>query len=286
MLAPSTSSLIARRDYADLIVPTLQAATEELKAEFQQPGRIQTCFVDDLLPAPLARQVFEAFPKPSEMMEKRSLREHKLVAAQMNRYSSMLEEIVYAFQDLRVVSLVEEITGIKGMLPDEQLYAGGISLMSQGHFLNPHLDNSHDNERNLYRVLNLLYYVTPDWSHESGGNLEVWDNGPEGKPREIVSHFNRLVLMSTHKKSWHSVTQVKAAQAPRCCVSNYYFAAAPLEDDEYFHVTTFRGRPEQPFRNFILRCDAALRMIVRCVFPKGMSKTKHLYVKNGGQGKT
>jgi len=81
------------------------------------------------------------------------------------------------------------------------------------------------------------------------------------------------------------VIQVKASRAPRCCVSNYYFAPAPLEDDEYFHVTTFRGRPEQPIRNLILRCDAAMRMAARKVFPKGMTKPKHLYVKNGDVGK-
>jgi|ERR1019366_879994 hypothetical protein len=149
------------------------------------------------------------------------------------------------------------------------------------HFLNPHLDNSHDKDRSLYRVLNLLYYVTPDWSHKSGGNFELWDSGPEGKPREIVSKFNRLVLMATHKKSWHSVTQVRATHAARCCVSNYYFAAAPLEEHEYFHITTFRGRPEQPVRNLVLRCDAALRMGIRKVFAKGMTKPKHIYAKEG-----
>jgi len=193
--------LIERRQCADLIASKLEAAKERLQTEFQQPGRVQTCFIDDLLPAPTAQQVFEAFPKPSEMMEKKSLREHKFVAAQMNRYSPVLEEMVFAFQYPRVMKLLEEITGIKGMLPDEHLYAGGISLMSGGHFLNPHLDNSHDKDRNLYRVLNLLYYVTPEWSHESGGNLEVWDDGPSGKPREIVSRFNRLVVMATDKNS-------------------------------------------------------------------------------------
>ena len=213
------------------------------------------------------------------MMEKKSLREHKFVAAQMDRYNPVLEEIVFAFQDPQVVEVVEQISGLRGMIPDEHLYAGGISSMGLGHFLNPHLDNSHDKDRKLYRVLNLLYYVTPDWGHESGGNLELWDNGPDGKSREIESKFNRLVLMATHQKSWHSVTQVQTTHSLRCCISNYYFAAEPLEEHEYFHVTTFRGRPEQPVRNVFLRCDAALRMGIRKVFVKGIKKPKHVYVK-------
>ena len=61
-------------------------------------------------------------------MERKSLREHKFVAAQMDRYSPVLEEIVFAFQDPRVIKLVERITGIQDMTPDEHLYARGHQL--------------------------------------------------------------------------------------------------------------------------------------------------------------
>lgn len=273
-------ALMDRNQLADLILIRLACEKGRLAAEFRTPDRIPSCFIDGLLPEQIAAGMFSAFPHPSELMEKRSLREHKLVSAQMNLHDSSLEEAVFAFQDPRIVGLVEEITGIEGMVPDSYLYAGGISVMAQGHFLNPHLDNSHDKDRDLCRALNLLYYVTPDWSHEAGGNLELWDTGPQGKPREIESRFNRLVLMATDKNSWHSVTQVKTRAAARCCISNYYFASAALEDHSYFHVTTFRGRPEQPLRNLVLRCDSALRMAVRSVFPKGIKKTEHLYRKD------
>jgi Rps23 Pro-64 3,4-dihydroxylase Tpa1-like proline 4-hydroxylase len=42
--------------------------------------------------------------------------------------------------------------------------------MSKGAYLRPHLDNSHDKNRKRYRVVNLLYYVTPDWRE----NLSVF----------------------------------------------------------------------------------------------------------------
>jgi Rps23 Pro-64 3,4-dihydroxylase Tpa1-like proline 4-hydroxylase len=212
-------------------------------------------------------------------MERKSLREHKYVAAQMDRYYPILEEIIFAFQQPGVVKAVTEITGIEDMLPDEHLYAGGISLMAKDNFLNPHLDNSHDKAREMYRVLNLLYYVSPDWSEDSGGNLELWDNGPKGERREIVSKFNRLVLMATHERSWHSVNQVRVDRS-RCCVSNYYFSRKPLEGHEYFHVTSFRGRPEQHVRDLVLQGDVALRQGVRKVFKKGVRETKHVYRKN------
>jgi Rps23 Pro-64 3,4-dihydroxylase Tpa1-like proline 4-hydroxylase len=210
------------------------------------------------------------------MMLRRSLREVKYVAAQMNEYDRLLEEIVYAFQDPGIVSRVERITGLRALEPDSLLYAGGVSMMAPGHYLNPHVDNSHDKTRSRYRVINLLYYVSPQWEAANGGNLELWPVGPVGQPETIVSRFNRLAVMVTHQRSWHSVSRITAAQ-DRCCVSNYYFSKFPVGDSEYFHVTTFRGRPEQPLRDFILRADGWARSRLRDLFPHGARATRHYY---------
>ena len=196
----------------------------------------------------------------------------------MDRYNPLLEEIIFAFQDPRFLSLVEEITGLSELLPDEHLYAGGISLMAQGCFLNPHLDNSHDKDRKNFRVLNLLYYVTPDWQESYGGNLELWDQGLKSDARTIVSKFNRLVIMVTNRKSYHSVNPV-LFDGERCCVSNYYFSPISAENNEYFHVTSFRGRPEEKLKDFVLSADVALRNGIRQVFPKGVVKPWHVYKK-------
>ncbi|WP_263355507.1 2OG-Fe(II) oxygenase [Acidicapsa ligni] len=271
-----------RIEYGAIIGRRLAEEKDRLQAEFHS-HRVQSCAIDGLLPEEEADRIFAAFPDKSSMMLKKSLREYKYVAAQMNQYNPLLEEVVYAFQQPGVLKLVEEITGIREMEPDEHLYAGGISLMGKDNFLNPHLDNSHDKNRQAYRVLNLLYYVSPDWTHESGGNLELWDDGPKGEPREVVSRFNRLVLMATHEKSWHSVNQIKVDRS-RCCVSNYYFSARPLEDHEYFHVTSFRGRPEQPVRDLVLQGDIALRQGIRKVFKKGIVENPHVYKKPEDQG--
>ena len=181
-----------KRDFlANIIYEKVFTARENLKKEFSIPNRINTCYIDDLLPKEIAEEIYNAFPSAEEMAIHKSMRENKRIAAQMDLYKPLLEEIVYAFQDQRIVKLVEEITGLKEMVPDDLLYAGGISLMSKGNFLNPHLDNSHDNDRESYRVLNLLYYVTPDWKEESGGNLELWDNGVKNQQRTVHSKFNR-----------------------------------------------------------------------------------------------
>jgi Rps23 Pro-64 3,4-dihydroxylase Tpa1-like proline 4-hydroxylase len=234
-------------------------------------------YIDNILPEEIAKACFEVFPNTSQMRCLNSIREHKYVSAQMNNHNPLLEKVLYAFQDEKVVSLISEICNVNQLYADKTLYAGGLSLMADQNFLNPHLDNSHDAERERWRVLNLLYYVTPEWKLENGGHLEIWPNGPKKAPFLIESRFNRLVVMATHQTSWHSVNKVKSDDASRCCISNYYFSPEPLKETDKFHVTKFRGRPEETFKNFILDADANLRMLVRRVFKKGIRKNPHVY---------
>jgi Rps23 Pro-64 3,4-dihydroxylase Tpa1-like proline 4-hydroxylase len=258
-----------------MIFARLEAASGHARAQY---GRGKYFVVDELLPHDLAMRVWKAFPDTSALMLRKSLREVKYVTSQMDRCDPALEECVYAFQDPRVVRVVARITDLEGVEPDERLYAGGISVMGVGHYLHPHIDNSHDMERGRYRILNLLYYTSPDWEESNGGNFELW---PEGftKPLTIHSKFNRLLVVATNRYSWHSVSRVKVP-ALRACVSNYYFSSISPEHEEYFHVTSFRGRPEQPLLDFVLRADSWVRGALRKVAARGLFKTKHYYAKN------
>ncbi len=268
-----------RTDLANLIFEKLSADKERLTQQFQQSkSGIGYLFVDDVLPEEIALEIAAVFPKPEQMILKKSLRENKYIAAQMNMYNPLLEECIYAFQDERIVKLVGEICGIQNPIPDENLYAGGISLMENKQFLNPHLDNSHDKDRNLWRVLNLLYYVTPNWEEAYGGNLELWPDGLENPQITIHSKFNRLAIMETHNNSLHSVSPV-VFDGSRCCVSNYYFSETPLLESDSFHVTSFRGRPEEKVTDVVLRTDTWLRMVIRKIFKKGIKENPHVYKK-------
>ncbi|WP_409678613.1 MULTISPECIES: 2OG-Fe(II) oxygenase [Flavobacterium] len=272
--------MMNRIDLANYILEKLQAQKSQLQADFTSQNKsIRYGFVDDLLPEAVAHEIAAVFPKPEAMVLKKSLREDKYIAAQMNLYHPLLEEIIYAFQDSRIVTLIGEICGIEKPIPDENLYAGGISLMAKNQFLNPHLDNSHDKDRSLWRVLNLLYYVTPDWQKEYGGNLELWPNGLSQQPVTIHSKFNRLAIMETHNHSLHSVSPV-VFEGYRRCVSNYYFSEKPLLAADTFHVTSFRGRPENKLTDLVLQADTFLRMCIRKVFKKGIKENPHVYKKD------
>jgi Rps23 Pro-64 3,4-dihydroxylase Tpa1-like proline 4-hydroxylase len=268
-----------RSTMASEMAARLDEQHDVLVRDWQSSEPINYFVLDDLFPEKWARRIREAFPSSDRMQLKKSLRELKYVAAQMSDHDPLLEEAIYAFQMPEVVSRIERITALKSLEPDALLYAGGISMMGSGHFLNPHLDNSHDKFRQRYRVLNLLFYASPDWTESRGGNLELWPEGPTGKQTTVVSRFNRLVVMATNQRSGHSVS-MNESNEQRCCVSNYYFSKYPIGDREYFQVTSFRGRPEQKVRDLILRADIWLRSAIRKVFPEGIKENPHFYDKD------
>ena len=265
-----------RHQLATLILARLDSEHAALRAAWQTPGLIPAAYVDTLLPPEIVAAIRAAFPRTDRMMFKSSLRERKHVAAQMDRYDPLLEEIVFAFQDVRVVAAIGAITGLKALEPDAELYAGGISAMAKGAYLRPHLDNSHDNRRSRYRVLNLLYYITPGWSEADGGALQLWDEGPRGPARTIPSRCNRLVLMATDRRSWHSVNEV-LAEGPRCCVSNYYFSAEAPGEGDYFHATSFRAEHGQGSRDLVMRADNALRTTILKLTGTRLYRNPHVY---------
>ena len=259
-----------------LILNRLENGAAEIRADFNAEKEIRTkhCAVDGLLPEDIAGQISTAFPGTEKMRLLDSFREKKYTSKSLGQFDPLIADITFAFQDDRVIDKVADLTCIKDAVGDPHLYAGGISAMARGHFLQPHLDNSHDGEQKNYRVLNLLYYITPGWKPENGGNLELWDEDVK-HPVEIPSLFNRLVLMSTNDKSWHSVNEVKVDRT-RCCISNYYFSPHSPNGYETTHVTYFKARPEQKLRRLVTKADSDLRTALRKIRKSGFAK-KDLY---------
>ena len=256
-----------------IICNKLESNMEELKNDFlYAKDNINTRFIviDDLLPKDLAFDIYNNFPSKKQMRLMSSFREKKYTFKQLNETSSILRDVTFAFQDSKVVSLIEKITGMPGQRADSSLYAGGVSLMEKNNYLNPHIDNSHDADRRYYRTFNLLYYVTPEWKLEYGGNLELWDTKVK-KSCVISSFFNRLVIMETNPYSWHSVSPV-VYNKNRCCVSNYYFSDQSPTGEDYFNITSFNGRPDQKALRFFSKIDNFARGSIRLIFKKGVGK--------------
>lgn len=271
--SPARVEVLAR-----IIADRIDRDAERFTAEWSNPVGTPTkhFIVDDLLPAEWASKVSAAFPQTQSIwVQQHSFRERKKTFAKMDLIDPLTADVTDAFHRSRVLEAVKRVTGIVGLEADPELYAGGISMMGRGDFLNPHIDNSHDSARARYRRLNLLYYISRDWRDEFGGNFELWDAKVE-KPKVITSKYNRLVIMETNRYSWHSVNPV-VVDGNRCCISNYYFTKACPEERDYYHVTSFIGRPGQTLRRGYGRVDNYLRqwIAVNLKISRGKSQARY-----------
>ncbi|MEX3960175.1 2OG-Fe(II) oxygenase [Trinickia sp. EG282A] len=259
----------------ELIIARLEQSRRDIAQQWAHPESEGThtrhFYVDDLLPEPVARSIYDAFPRNAEgFFDRTSFRESKKTLTNLQTCAPILSAITYALQEPSVIDTVADIAQLSGLVPDPSLYAAGLSMMFKEDFLNPHIDNSHDGSRALYRRMNFLYYVSPDWTLENGGNFELWDAAVT-KQHTVVAKFNRLLVMETTKTSWHSVSRVEVDR-PRCCVSTYVFSPRSADETEYFHVTSFMGRPEQPTRRVLGRLDNALRQTASVVLNTGRGR--------------
>lgn len=262
-----------QQQIAEHITERLERDRESIVTQWTNPEGSHTRHfsIDDLLPEDVARSIYAAFPRNAEgFFDRASFREKKKTLTDLSSCAPILSAITYALQEPVMIDKVASITGLAHLVPDPSLYAAGLSMMFKEDFLNPHIDNSHDGSRELYRRLNFLYYVSPDWSLENGGNFELWD-ADVTKQKTVMAKFNRLLVMETNKVSWHSVSKV-VVDRPRCCVSTYVFSPESQDGTEYFHVTSFLGRPDEPGRRVLGRIDNTLRQVASTVLRTGRGR--------------
>ncbi|HSW93852.1 MAG TPA: 2OG-Fe(II) oxygenase [Gammaproteobacteria bacterium] len=250
----------------NLIVQRLTECKENLKNQFFSKHAIPVArhfILDNLLPLEIAEKIHAAFPKKNEMRLLKIGGELKLKYSHIKNTSDLLQDFHHAISHPTVISMMESITEIPDQMPDTSRIAGGASMMLKGGYINPHIDHSHDIDKKFYRVLNTLYYVTPGWALENGGNYELWDTAIENR-MIIPSLFNRLLVMETNQTSWHAVNPV-LCDGERRCIFNYYFSKQSPQTNDYFHDASFplhnpliRPRPEQKIRRVIHKIKGKL----------------------------
>src|ERR1035438_3200444 len=118
----SSGQTQTRQEFGALMARRLRQEQQRLASQFRRRSRVRLFLIDDLLDPTLAQRIYTSFPSKDQMVLKKNLGQRKYVAVQMNRYSAILEEIIYGFQEPAVVEAIEQITGIQGLIPDHNLY--------------------------------------------------------------------------------------------------------------------------------------------------------------------
>jgi len=117
---------------AEFILRKLTENQDILKSDWRSSGPARHIILDDLLPENMARKIGEGFPSMQILTPYKSLRENKSIGIDMDIYSPVIKEITFAFQDKRILKILESISGIPELNADEKLYASGVSRNSPG----------------------------------------------------------------------------------------------------------------------------------------------------------
>jgi hypothetical protein len=160
-----------------------------------------------------------------------------------------LRALFYSFNSRPFIKVLENITGIKGLIPDPFFLGAGLHETTQGGHLSIHADFNHHKPMNLERRINVLIYLNKDWRPEYGGQLELWDRSMTKKMVEVNPIFNRCVIFNTDTFSYHGNPEPvdHPKNTPRRSIALYYYTST-WEQNKHEHSTLFQVRAQSKDR--------------------------------------
>jgi Rps23 Pro-64 3,4-dihydroxylase Tpa1-like proline 4-hydroxylase len=222
------------------------------------------CFDNFLPPEILERVREEALSMGMKKPEHSSGNEHLKTSFNPDRLPTYTKAVFHALNSRPFIQFLENMSGIKGLIPDPYYMGGGIHRTENGGFLSIHADFNHHQIMNLQRRMNLLIYLNPDWKDEYGGSFEVWTNDMSQKVAGFAPVMNRMCCFSTGDDTMHGNPEPvnHPDGQPRLSIALYYYTAT-WEEGRVAQSTVFKRRPGTGDA----RSEEAVMRVVRDVLP-------------------
>src|SRR5277367_939194 len=165
--------------------------------------------IDDFLPTDILEACLEEFPDRLSSDDVGYDRDQERLKSQFNPDSLSYgpRALFYSFNSKPFIHVLENITGIRGLIPDPYYLGAGFHNIAEGGHLSIHADFNHHKPMDLERRINVLIYLNKDWSDDYGGQLELWDESMKNKIQSVVPVFNRCVIFNTTSNSYHGNPQ-------------------------------------------------------------------------------
>lgn len=197
--------------------------------------------VDNFFPEELANQLATEFPDfhDTKWHEYKNKIEIKKVSNNWNIFPKSTYETFTYLNSAPFLDMVQELTGISTLFPDNGLNGGGWHIHANGGKLNPHLDYSLHPKLPYQRKINIIVYLQPNWQPRWGGHLGLYEHdadtkGPGKLIHEIEPIFNRAVFFDTTQNSWHGLCREVSTPDGICrkSMAVYYLTTPPKDVDQ------------------------------------------------------
>lgn len=226
-------------------VEELERNASELRRQFQSAEPFPHLVIDDLLRlSPSAASAFPDLEWPGWLAMVDRYQKNKRACADIDVIPEPFSDLIRELSNPRFLRVLEQITGIKQLIPDPYLTGGGLHLSGSGGILSPHTDFHYYRPLNLYRRINVLVYLNEDWSLEDGGCLSLYDSQGE-IVQTVVPEWGRVVIFRTDHHSVHGFPVPIAEGKWRRSVALYYYTAAPTKNFSGDETTYWREHGEQ-----------------------------------------
>ena len=163
----------------------------------------------------------------------------------LRNHAPVTAEILQYLNSEPVLAWLSEITGIGPLHRDDTWLGAGVHRIESGGFLDIHADFNVNWQNGLYRRLNLLIYLNPDWQPQWGGDLEIWDKDMTRCCRCIEPIMNRAVLMRITDDAYHGHPRPLATPRDRSRLSlalYYYTTDRPDHEKARQHGVVWQNR--------------------------------------------
>ena len=212
---------------SNLRLPTVEEAARA-RGAFTAAEPFAHAVLHDVVAAP-ADEVVDAFPPFEwdgwERFED-DYQHQKVYCADIEAMPPAMAAILQELNAPSTLAALEALTGIDALIPDPYLEGGGMHGSGPGGVLTPHTDFHIYRRLGLYRVLNLIVYLNPDWpTGETGGGLGLFRPG-EPEPAVVVPPtFGTCVVFRTDDRSRHGFVAPVPEGCYRRSVAVYYYTA-------------------------------------------------------------
>lgn len=224
---------------------TSRALGRERAAAYQSASPYNHICIDNFLPEAILERVLADLRDLPEAEDSFNRAQEKLkYSYNPERLPFYTKSLFHAFNARPFILFLEEMTGIKGLIPDPYYIGAGIHKTLNGGHLDIHADFNLHKQMNVERRLNVLIYLNPEWKEEWGGSFEVWDKQMTRKVASFTPLYNRMVCFSTGSDTFHGNPEpVKHPRGEaRQSIALYYYTAT-WDDARKAHSTLFRPRP-------------------------------------------
>jgi hypothetical protein len=225
----------------------LKEKGRELNAQYLSADPFPHIVIDNFCSPEMLELCLEHFPAAPDPDSKVYARDQERFKTSYNPdyLPGQLRSFFYSMNSRPFVRFLENLTGIKGLIPDPFFLGGGFHQTTQGGHLSVHADFNYHKPLGIERRLNILIYLNHYWKEEYGGALELWDAAMGQCVKKVAPVFNRCVIFSTSGKSHHGHPDPinHPENKPRRSIALYYYTAT-WDPSSVKRTTQFKRRPQ------------------------------------------